>query len=155
MALCRDYALGLRIELARKKYCFSSCETPICVFANTARVCVFDAVSRLMTALVNVRFATTIHRLTNSRTNFVFVLRAIDARRAAVRQCELAAYFTRVNLQSVHLQLSLRSAMTAFYKIKNYRQAASFARRKFAARARLFCSLTSVSVCRSCQVCWS
>ena len=47
----------------------------------------------------------------------------------AVRQCELAAYFTHVNLQSVHLMLSLRSAMTCCYKIKNYHTAATFARR--------------------------
>jgi hypothetical protein len=54
----------------------------------------------------------------------------------AVRQCELAAYFTHVNLQSVHLMLSLRSAMTCCYKIKNYRTAATFARRLLVRRRR-------------------
>jgi coatomer protein complex subunit alpha (xenin) len=48
-----------------------------------------------------------------------------------VRQAELAAYFTHCNLESIHLMLSLRSAMTCAYKIKNYRDAASFARRLF------------------------
>ena len=47
----------------------------------------------------------------------------------AARQCELAAYFTHMSLQSIHLQLALRSAMTSCYKLKNYRDAASFARR--------------------------
>jgi coatomer protein complex subunit alpha (xenin) len=45
------------------------------------------------------------------------------------RQCELAAYFTHVQLQSIHLLLALRSAMTLCYKLKNYRDAAAFARR--------------------------
>lgn len=45
------------------------------------------------------------------------------------RQCELAAYFTHCQLQSIHLLLALRSAMTLCYKLKNYRDAASFARR--------------------------
>jgi len=45
------------------------------------------------------------------------------------RQAELAAYFTHCNLEPIHLQLALRSAMNTFYKIKNYQQAAGFARR--------------------------
>lgn len=47
----------------------------------------------------------------------------------AIRQAELAAYFTHCNLQPKHLILSLRSAMNCAYKIKNYNQAASFAKR--------------------------
>lgn len=46
-----------------------------------------------------------------------------------VRQMELSAYFTHCNLEPIHLMLSLRSAMTSAYKIKNYKDAASFARR--------------------------
>eukprot|EP01102_Stenamoeba_stenopodia_P015742 TRINITY_DN5405_c0_g1_i1.p1 TRINITY_DN5405_c0_g1~~TRINITY_DN5405_c0_g1_i1.p1 ORF type:complete len:1071 (+),score=284.34 TRINITY_DN5405_c0_g1_i1:663-3875(+) len=46
-----------------------------------------------------------------------------------VRLTELAAYFTHCNLQPIHLMLSLRSAMNAAYKIKNFVSAASFARR--------------------------
>jgi len=45
------------------------------------------------------------------------------------RQMELAAYFTHCNLQSSHTMLSLRSAMTAAYKLKLLRSASSFARR--------------------------
>jgi len=45
------------------------------------------------------------------------------------RQAELAAYFTHCNLQQIHLQLSLRSAMNCSYKIKNFQLAANFARR--------------------------
>lgn len=47
----------------------------------------------------------------------------------AVRAAELAAYFTHCNLQPVHLALSLRGAMTVFFKLKNFATAAGFARR--------------------------
>lgn len=52
-------------------------------------------------------------------------LREGDAARAA----ELAAYFTHCNLQPVHSALSLRSAMTAFFKLRNLATCAHFARR--------------------------
>lgn len=42
---------------------------------------------------------------------------------------ELAAYFTHCNLQPIHSSLSLRSAMSIFYKMKNYNTAATFCRR--------------------------
>ncbi len=45
------------------------------------------------------------------------------------RAAELAAYFTHCNLQRVHLALSLRSAMTTFFKLKNYNTCATFCRR--------------------------
>jgi coatomer protein complex subunit alpha (xenin) len=45
------------------------------------------------------------------------------------RICELAAYFTHCNLQSVHQILTLRTALNLFFKIKNYKTAASFARK--------------------------
>ena len=45
------------------------------------------------------------------------------------RQLELAAYFTHCNIQQVHLLLSLRSAMSVAYKVKNFLSASSFARR--------------------------
>ena len=45
------------------------------------------------------------------------------------RAAELAAYFTHCNLQRVHLVLSLRSAMTIFFKLKNYNTCATFCRR--------------------------
>lgn len=46
-----------------------------------------------------------------------------------VRQAELAAYFTHCNLQPIHLSLSLRSAMSIFFKLKNFDTAATFCRR--------------------------
>lgn len=46
-----------------------------------------------------------------------------------LRAAELAAYFTHCNLQRVHLALSLRSAMTTFFKLKNYNTCATFCRR--------------------------
>lgn len=52
--------------------------------------------------------------------------KAVDS---AVRQTELAAYFTHCSLQPAHLLLSLRSAMNCAYKIKNYKLSASFGRR--------------------------
>ena len=45
------------------------------------------------------------------------------------RTCELAAYFTHTNIQPIHLMLSLSSAMTTAYKVKNYKDASSFAKR--------------------------
>jgi len=45
------------------------------------------------------------------------------------RLCEMAAYFTHCNIQPVHQVLTLRTALNLFFKLKNYRTAASFARR--------------------------
>lgn len=45
------------------------------------------------------------------------------------RICEMAAYFTHCNLQPVHQILTLRIAVNMFFKLKNYKTAASFARR--------------------------
>lgn len=50
---------------------------------------------------------------------------AEDPKRAA----ELAAYFTHAKMQPGHIVLSLRSAMTQFYKLENFATAAIFARR--------------------------
>jgi hypothetical protein len=47
----------------------------------------------------------------------------------AVRIAELAAYFTHVNLQPIHLQLTLRSAMNICIKLKNFATAYNFGRR--------------------------
>merc|ERR1719225_1885136 len=46
-----------------------------------------------------------------------------------VRVCEMAAYFTHCNLQPVHQVLTLRTAQTLFFRLKNYKTAGSFARR--------------------------
>ena len=45
------------------------------------------------------------------------------------RICEMAAYFTHCNLQPVHQILTLQVAVNLFYKLKNFKTAASFARR--------------------------
>ncbi|KAJ7296704.1 hypothetical protein O6H91_Y105600 [Diphasiastrum complanatum] len=47
----------------------------------------------------------------------------------AVRQAELAAYFTHCNLQPTHLRLSLQSAMAIAFKFSNFNSAAHFSRR--------------------------
>jgi len=41
----------------------------------------------------------------------------------------MAAYFTHCNMQPVHLILTLRTALNLFFKLKNFKMAASFARR--------------------------
>ncbi|XP_075212404.1 coatomer subunit alpha [Lycorma delicatula] len=46
------------------------------------------------------------------------------------RICELAAYFTHCELQPVHKILTLRTSINLFFKLKNYKTAASFARRQ-------------------------
>ncbi|XP_003387772.1 PREDICTED: coatomer subunit alpha-like [Amphimedon queenslandica] len=48
------------------------------------------------------------------------------------RVCEVAAYFTHCDLERVHNILTLRTALNLFYKIKNYKTAASFARKLLA-----------------------
>ena len=47
----------------------------------------------------------------------------------ANRNCELASYFTHCELQPAHLMLTLKSAMTASYKLKNLKDAGHHARR--------------------------
>uniref|UniRef100_T1J5P8 Coatomer subunit alpha n=1 Tax=Strigamia maritima TaxID=126957 RepID=T1J5P8_STRMM len=45
------------------------------------------------------------------------------------RICEMAAYFTHCNTQPIHQILTLRTALNLFFKLKNLKTAASFARR--------------------------
>ncbi|XP_032833195.1 coatomer subunit alpha [Petromyzon marinus] len=45
------------------------------------------------------------------------------------RTCEMAAYFTHCSLQPVHMMLVLRTALNLFFKLKNFKTAATFARR--------------------------
>uniref|UniRef100_A0A3Q2NWC2 Coatomer subunit alpha n=1 Tax=Fundulus heteroclitus TaxID=8078 RepID=A0A3Q2NWC2_FUNHE len=45
------------------------------------------------------------------------------------RICEMAAYFTHCNLQPVHMVLVLRTALNLFFKLRNFKTAAGFARR--------------------------
>eukprot|EP00245_Coleochaete_scutata_P006026 TRINITY_DN20136_c0_g1_i1.p1 TRINITY_DN20136_c0_g1~~TRINITY_DN20136_c0_g1_i1.p1 ORF type:complete len:1228 (-),score=277.17 TRINITY_DN20136_c0_g1_i1:960-4643(-) len=52
-----------------------------------------------------------------------------EQRKAELRQAELAAYFTHCELQPTHRKLSLQSAMSIAFKIKNFSTAATFARR--------------------------
>ena len=49
--------------------------------------------------------------------------------RTTRRAAELAAYFTHCAMQPIHLSLSLRSAMSIFFKLKNFNTAAEFSRR--------------------------
>lgn len=56
-------------------------------------------------------------------------LKRKEAKDDPVRQAELAAYFTHCNLQPIHVSLSLRSAMSVFFKLKNFATAANFCRR--------------------------
>ncbi|XP_076809045.1 coatomer subunit alpha-like [Clavelina lepadiformis] len=45
------------------------------------------------------------------------------------RHCEMAAYLTHCQWQPIHLMLALRTSQNLFFKIKNYKTAAGFARR--------------------------
>jgi coatomer protein complex subunit alpha (xenin) len=45
------------------------------------------------------------------------------------RSCELAAYFTHLQLQPVHKIMTLKSALNQAFKLKDYKTAASFAKR--------------------------
>eukprot|EP01100_Stratorugosa_tubuloviscum_P014823 TRINITY_DN813_c1_g1_i1.p1 TRINITY_DN813_c1_g1~~TRINITY_DN813_c1_g1_i1.p1 ORF type:complete len:1210 (-),score=610.19 TRINITY_DN813_c1_g1_i1:110-3739(-) len=74
IGICREYTIGLRMELYRKEAQTANSENP-------------------------------------------------------ARLTELAAYFTHCNMQPIHVMLSLRAAMNAAFKIKNFITAASFSRR--------------------------
>ncbi|KAL0201095.1 hypothetical protein M9458_004282, partial [Cirrhinus mrigala] len=41
----------------------------------------------------------------------------------------MAAYFTHCSLQPVHMVLVLRTALNLFFKLRNFKTAAGFARR--------------------------
>ena len=45
------------------------------------------------------------------------------------RSCELAAYFTHLQLQPVHKIMTLKQALNQAFKMKNYKTASSFAKR--------------------------
>lgn len=64
---------------------------------------------------------------------------------------ELAAYFSHANLQPAHQQLTLRSAMNIFYKLKNYAGAYGFARRLLALAPRQDVSIKTKQVMALCE----
>ncbi|CAF5092917.1 unnamed protein product, partial [Rotaria sp. Silwood1] len=45
------------------------------------------------------------------------------------RSCELAAYFTHLQLQPIHKIMTLEFALNQAFKLKNYKTATSFAKR--------------------------
>lgn len=55
--------------------------------------------------------------------------RKATAKEDPKRNCELTAYFTHCELQPEHLLLTLKTAQTTAFKIKNFKDAGSFARR--------------------------
>eukprot|EP00039_Didymoeca_costata_P018608 m.334182 g.334182 ORF g.334182 m.334182 type:complete len:1220 (+) comp17307_c0_seq1:152-3811(+) len=55
--------------------------------------------------------------------------RKANAKEDPVRNCELIAYFTHCELQPEHTLLTLKTAQTAAFKLKNLKDAGSFARR--------------------------
>jgi coatomer subunit alpha len=57
------------------------------------------------------------------------VLASNKTQAGAIRVAELAAYFTHCNLQPVHLQLTLRSAMNIAIKLRNFATAYNMGRR--------------------------
>lgn len=81
--------------------------------------------------------ASDVRDLVQTATRYIIGLRLETERRKLVaedpenhvRNLELAAYFTHLELQPQHQQLALRSAMTVFAKASNMASAAVFARR--------------------------
>mmetsp|Transcript_6188 Transcript_6188/g.15793 ORF Transcript_6188/g.15793 Transcript_6188/m.15793 type:complete len:347 (+) Transcript_6188:137-1177(+) len=67
------------------------------------------------------------------------------------RQAELAAYFTHSPLQPIHLSLSLRSAMSLFFKIKNFNTAAGFCRRLLELNPPLKVAQQAKQVLQACE----
>jgi len=67
------------------------------------------------------------------------------------RVCEMAAYFTHCKLQPVHLILTLRTALNLFFKLKNYKTAASFARRLLELGPRPEVGLQTRKILQACE----
>ena len=68
------------------------------------------------------------------------------------RLCELAAYFTHVSLQPVHQILTLRTALNMFFKLKNYKTAASFARRLLELGPRAEVAQQARKILQACEI---
>eukprot|EP00049_Salpingoeca_infusionum_P027282 m.31496 g.31496 ORF g.31496 m.31496 type:complete len:1209 (-) comp9423_c0_seq1:1240-4866(-) len=69
----------------------------------------------------------------------------------AARAAELAALFTHCDLQQVHLLLTLNTAQTAFFKLKNYKTCGSFARRLLELGPRPELAAKSKKVLQACE----
>lgn len=68
------------------------------------------------------------------------------------RLCEIAAYFTHCKLQPVHQILTLRTALNMFFKLKNYKTAASFARRLLELGPRPEVAQQARKILQACEV---
>ncbi|UYV67031.1 hypothetical protein LAZ67_4003692 [Cordylochernes scorpioides] len=68
-----------------------------------------------------------------------------------LRCCELAAYFTRCNLQPQHQILTLRNAINFFYKINNFATAAAFCRRQLDLGPRAEVANNARKILRLCE----
>ncbi|XP_059622164.1 coatomer subunit alpha isoform X1 [Phlebotomus argentipes] len=68
------------------------------------------------------------------------------------RLCEMAAYFTHCNLQPVHQILTLRTALNMFFKLKNYKTAASFARRLLELGPRMEVAQQARKMLQACEM---
>lgn len=58
-----------------------------------------------------------------------FLIRYIPKDYILMFPLQMAAYFTHCNLQPVHMVLVLRTALNLFFKLRNFKTAAGFARR--------------------------
>ncbi|KAL4423494.1 hypothetical protein ABPG77_003627 [Micractinium sp. CCAP 211/92] len=138
------YSLGMLEEQLKKAY-RTVTEGK---FSEALRL--FNAILHIIPLLVveSRKEADEVRELVSIARDYNIALR-LELRRREIkddpaRVAELAAYFTHCNLQRVHLALSLRSAMSIFFKIKNYNTCSTFCRRllelqpdeKMAAQAR-------------------
>ncbi|KAJ8676975.1 hypothetical protein QAD02_012762 [Eretmocerus hayati] len=77
------------------------------------------------------------HQLINICRNYILALKMETERKENLklttvdhkRICEMVAYFTHCDLQPIHQILTLRTAVSTLFKMKNYKTARSFARR--------------------------
>lgn len=68
------------------------------------------------------------------------------------RLCEMAAYFSHCKLQPIHQILTLRTALNMFFKLKNYKTAASFANRLLELGPRPEVSQQVRKILQACEV---
>ncbi len=107
ITICREYIVGLTMETERKKL-------PKDTLEEQKRLCEVRICSLHLD--FNVKAVVVVDLL-------IFLVYV------CVFSLQMAAYFTHCNLQPVHMVLVLRTALNLFFKLRNFKTAAGFARR--------------------------
>lgn len=127
ITICREYIVGLTMETERKKLPKETleeqkrlCEVNICGLLILSCLDVKDVVigSYCQKCVYKVII---VHTFVSFLSLIFFMYVCFSL--------QMAAYFTHCNLQPVHMVLVLRTALNLFFKLRNFKTAAGFARR--------------------------